>query len=45
MAGRVADMLLEEEMRILHLDPKRDLEGDCLLQAARRRVSSTLDKV
>jgi hypothetical protein len=35
-------MVLEKELTVLHFDPKA--AGDCLLQAARGRVSSTLDK-
>ena len=38
------DMVLEKELRDLHLDMKVVRREICLLQAARKRLSSTLGR-
>jgi hypothetical protein len=38
-----AGMVLEKELRALHLDPRHP-EGDCLLQVARRRLPPSLGR-
>jgi hypothetical protein len=38
------DVVLEKELRVLHLDMKVIKRGLCLLQAARKRLSSTLGR-